>query len=159
MSSGEKRSNELLDRLILDIKAFVLLQGTDEELRAKVSRRIASSQDQSVVRFVESLQSGAPQSDLRQLAVAVGEMVMASILVLVGVVTIVPSAAGSDSVSALVHYFEQLGDLAGGAQQASPAVAFIEFALGALLLLSAFYSLRQAGLHLRRAGLGLKPRG
>ena len=56
MSSSEKRAEELLDKLVLDVKAFVLLQGSEAELKAKLKRKLGGSQDDSISRFVEALQ-------------------------------------------------------------------------------------------------------
>lgn len=156
LSSSEKRTNELLEKLILDIKALVLLQGSDAELKAKLGRKLAASQDQSVRKFVDALQTGQNRSSFRQVVIALGELALASLLVVAGTVTLVPTVVGIHTTGGLVQYFAEKVYGAVGTTPISPYVSFMEFALGALLLLSAFYALRQAALNLKEAGLTVR---
>jgi hypothetical protein len=130
LSSSERVTDELLDRLILNIKSLMLLQGSEAELRAKLIVKLANSHDPSLRKFVDALQSGRLRhSVFPEVLIAVGELVFASLLVVAGTVVLVPTASHT------------------------PLVTFIEFVVGALLMLSAFYTLRQAALNLKEAGL------
>lgn len=156
MNSSERRTNELLDKLILDIKALVLLQRSDEELKRNLGSKLATSQDQSVRRFVDALQTGQSRGGGRQVVIAIGELAVASLLIVAGAVTLVPSVVGINSASGLVQYFAEKVYGAIGNTPISSYVPLIEFVLGALLLLSAFYALREAALNLKEAGLTVK---
>jgi hypothetical protein len=156
LSSSEKRAEELLDKLILDVKAFVLLQGSEGDLKAKLDRKLGQSQDESIRRFVGALQEKRKPETERLLAVALGELALASFLVIAGIVLLVPIVVGIDTPSALVQYFAErvLGAL--GASPLGQYVSFVEFVVGALMMLSAFYTLRHGALHLKEAGLSVE---
>ncbi len=151
--STDRRREEVLDRLILDIKAFVLLQGTDRALQSRVQERLLDSHDEEVRQFVESVQAGRKRGVGQLLVIGLGELVFASVLVLVGTVTLVPTMVGLHSPQDLIVYFSSqiLPPL-----QNSPISQYasaVEFLVGALLLLAAFFTLRQAALNFRGMGL------
>ena len=145
-----------MDRLILDVKAFVLLHGSDADLKAKLGRRLNDSKDESIRRFVNALQAGASPEPGRLFAIALGELTLASFLVLAGILILVPIVVGIDTPAALVQYFAARAFGAIGASPLDKYVSFVEFAVGALLMLSAFYSLRHGALHLKEMGLSIK---
>ncbi len=156
MSVGDERTEELLDRLTLDIKAFVLLHGSDSDLRAKLQRELADSHDESIRKFVESLQPDRRPGTGRLVVIAAGELILASLLVLAGTVTLVPVMAGITSPQGLINYFAGQVYNSLVSSPLYPYTGLIEFAAGALLILSAFYTLRQAALSLKEMGLTIK---
>lgn len=156
MSASDEREEELLDKLILDIKALVLLHGSDVELKARLQRELAESHDESLKRFVESLQSGKRPGTGRLVVIAAGELILASLLVLAGTVTLIPVMAGITSPQGLVSYFSGQIYSSLASSPLYPYTGLIEFAAGALLVLSAFYTLRQAALSLKEMGLAIK---
>ncbi len=156
MSASDEKAGELLDRLTLDIKALVLLHGSDSELKKRLQRELAESHDESVRSFVSSLQSGPKPGSGRLLAIAMGELILASLLVIAGTVALIPVTVGVTTPQGLVNYF--VGQFYGSLAN-SPLyqyTGFIEFVLGALLILSAFYTLRQAAINLKEMGLSVK---
>lgn len=156
MASNETRTDDLLDRLILEIKAVALLYGSEAELRKKLEDRITNSQDESVRRFAKALQTEAPRETGRLLAIALGELLMASILVVAGAVILVPTVVGVNSFAGLLQY---LAERTSGSLVGSPLsqyLSFVEFAVGLVLMLSAFFSLREAASNLKQAGLTVK---
>lgn len=155
MSSTEKRSDELLDKLTLDIKAMVLLAGSDAELGSKVGARLVDSQDQSVRRFVDALQKRRRLNPFQHLAMALGELIVASLLIIAGGVVIVPTVAGVNTPSSLAQYFAEHAYNAFGGSALAGYVSLIEFGLGALLVLAAFYTLHQAAINLGEAGMAV----
>lgn len=156
MSSSERRSQELLEKLILDIKALVLLQPSDKALKEQIQAGIVRSNDESILKFVDSLQSVKKPGSSRLVVIALGELTFASLLVLVGAVALIPTVVGASTPADLVRYFAD--HLYGGIGNSplSPYVSAIEFAIGAVLMLSAFYTLRQAAMNLKEAGLSIK---
>lgn len=146
----------MLDRLILQIKAVTLLYGSDAELREKLGSRLTDSHDEGLRRFVGALQIQTKMETGRLLAIAVGELVMACLLVVAGTIVLVPTVTGVNSLAGLAQY---LSERAGGSSVGSllsPYVSFIEFALGVTLVLSAFFALREAATNLKEAGLAVK---
>ena len=146
----------MLDRLILQIKAVTLLYGSDAELREKLGSRLTDSHDEGLRRFVGALQIQTKMETGRLLAIAVGELVMACLLVVAGTTVLVPTVTGVNSLAGLAQY---LSERAGGSSVGSllsPYVSFIEFALGVTLVLSAFFALREAATNLKEAGLAVK---
>ncbi|MDG6900813.1 MAG: hypothetical protein JRM80_02470 [Nitrososphaerota archaeon] len=156
MTSDEARTEDLLDRLVLEIKAVALLHGSEEELRARLEDKITESHDESVRRFVKALQSERPEETRGRLALALGELLTAAILVVTGAVVLVPTVAGVNTLSSLVNYFAVRTTGPVGTSPLSPYLSFMEFAVGVVLLLSAFFALREAALNLKRAGLAVK---
>jgi len=156
MSTSETKTDDLLDKLILEIKAIALLYGSEFELRERLSDRIAQSHDEDVQRFVKALQVGRHKATGRLLAVALGELVMASVLVVAGTIILAPTVVGVSTLSSLVQYFAERTSGTVSTSPLSPYLSFVEFAIGILLMLSAFFALREAALNLRQAGLSIK---
>lgn len=157
--SGEKRADDLLDRLVLEIKALVLLEASEANLKVRLKGRLVDTHDESLRRFVAALQTRKPRETGRLLAVALGELILASLLVLAGTVVLLPTVAGIDTPAGLVQYFSEK---IAGAVEGSPFSAYVpllEFVMGALLMVSAFYTLRQAAVNLKQAGLAIEPGG
>jgi hypothetical protein len=156
LTVAEKRTEEMLDRLLLEAKGISLLLGTDSELKAALTRRLIESHDESVRRFVKAMQTKKPAETGRLIAIALGELVMASLLVVTGTVVLVPSVIGVNTYAGLVQYFSDRASNLLGSSPVSQYLPFIEFAVGVVLMLSAFFSLREAALNLRQAGLSVK---
>jgi len=156
LATDETRTEDLLDRLVLEIKATSLLYGSEAELREKLERKIAESDDENVRRFVKALQVEGPVQTGRKFALALGELLTAAILVVAGAVVLIPTVAGVNTLSSLVQYFSERTSGTVGTSPLSPYLSFMEFAVGVVLLLAAFFSLREAALNLKQAGLAVK---
>jgi len=163
-SSGEgivyddkKQIDTLADRLILDIKAFMLLSFAKEESVAEfIEGRIVSSQDAQVADFARILkETGRKQVKVNALFfTAIGEMILAAIMAILGIAILAPSVGGLNSPSKLFSYFSQIFQSAADSQSSlSPIVPAIELLLSLLLLLAAFYSLRMAAVALKEGRL------
>ena len=147
----------MLDRLLLEAKAISLLLGSEAELRGALERKLIESHDESVRRFVRAMQTKKHAQSGRLLIIALGELVLASLLVVVGTVILVPSVVGVNTYAGLVQYFTDSASGALGGSPLSQYFPFIEFGVGVVLMLSAFFSLREAALNLRQAGLSVRP--
>jgi hypothetical protein len=156
--SGSEKRDEQMERLILDIKALVLLQGSDSQLRTQVQGRLANSHDESIGRFVEALQVGKPPHTLRLVTMAIGELLLASFLVVVGAATLAPQVAGISTTQGFLQYATSSAATTLTKSPFSAYLPFMEFAIGVVLMLSAFAVLRQAALNLKAADLSVKPR-
>jgi len=156
LTADESGAEDLLDRLVLDIKAISLLYGSETELRDKLGSRVTESNDESIRRFVKALQTEGQVQTGRRLALALGELLTAAILVVAGAVVLVPTVVGVNALSSLVQYFAERTSGAVGTSPLSPYLSFMEFGVGVVLLLAAFFSLREAALNLKQAGLAVK---
>jgi hypothetical protein len=157
LANNETQREDLLDRLILEIKALTLLYGSESELKDELKSKIRESHDESVQEFVKALQIERPSQFGKLLAIATGELVMASMLVVAGAVVLVPTAIGVNTLGDLVQYYSSrvTGSLTGS--PLSPYISFVEFVLGVLLVLSAFFVLREAASNLKEAGFTVGP--
>jgi len=156
LTADESGAEDLLDRLVLDIKAISLLYGSETELRDKLGSKVTESNDESIRRFVKALQTEGQVQTGRRLALALGELLTAAILVVAGAVVLVPTVVGVNTLSSLVQYFAERTSGAVGTSPLSPFLSFMEFGVGVVLLLAAFFSLREAALNLKQAGLAVK---
>jgi hypothetical protein len=159
LSSDDSKAEDMLDRLILEIKAVSLLYGSESELKAKLEDRITRSHDESLLRFVKALQTESAPRRGRLVAIALGELLMASILVVAGTVVLVPTVLGVNTLSGVVQYFAERVEATSASTPLSPYLSLFEFAVGVLLVLSAFFALREAATKLKEAGLSIKSGG
>jgi hypothetical protein len=155
LGDSEKRTDDLVDRLILDIKALVLLHGSEADLKDKLTNELVGSHDESIVKFVKALQRGERQKSGGLILMAAGELVLASLLVLAATIILVPVFVGLNSPGAFLQYLLQDTYSGLGGTPLGQYVSLIEFALGAVLMVSAFYSLRQAAFNLKESGIAI----
>ena len=154
MDTGESATNELVARLKLDVKALTLLYESDSELQHVLDRSLSESQEDYVIRFVRLLQSRRPPSeDEGSIPVALGEIVLASFLTIVGIASFVPVLAGLTTPQQWLGYISSavVPPLSSG--PFAFGLPLLDFVFSAALLLGAFYSLRRATKNLKRAGM------
>ena len=152
-----KAGDELVARLKLDVKALTLLYESDADLRPVLERSLLESHEGYLTRFVGLLQSRRPSEDGGNLPVAVGEIILASFLTIIGLAAFVPVMAGLSTPQQWLHYFS---GAVGPTFANGPlyfGVPLLDFIFSALLLLGAFYSLRRAARNLKSAGRVLEP--
>jgi hypothetical protein len=147
-----KAGEEIVGRLRLDVRALTLLYESDAELRPVVERAFTESQDRYVMRFVELLQRRKKEeAEGGNVPLAIGEIVLAAVLTILGLAAFVPSMAGLSTPQEWLGYLSKLvGPSTSPVYEAAP---LIDFLFSALLLLGAFYSLRRAAKVLKEAGL------
>jgi hypothetical protein len=153
LNKDVKAGEEVVARLKLDVKALTLLYESDADLRPVLERSLLESQDGYMARFVGLLQSRRPSQEDGNLPVALGEIVLASFLTIVGLGAFVPVMAGLSSPQQWLGYFSSAlgpsftnGPLYSG-------IPLLDFVFSAMLLLGAFYSLRRAARNLKNAGM------
>lgn len=156
MSSQERAGDEAVGRLKLDVKALTLLYESDDDLRRVLERSFVDSQEDYVRRFVGLLQARArPAEDRGSLPVAVGEIVLASFLTIVGLASFVPVLAGLGTSQSWLGYLSTAVAPAGVPLNAG--VPALDFGFSAALLLGAFYTLRRASKSLKDSGMVPEP--
>ena len=156
MSKDSKAAEEVVARLKLDVKALTLLYESDADLRPVLERSLLESQEGYIARFVSLLQSRRPPRDGGNLPMALGEIVLASFLTILGLAAFVPAMAGLSSPQQWISYFSSAVGTTFASQPLYSGVPALDFLFSALLLLGAFYSLRRAGKNLKNAGMALE---
>lgn len=154
MADNAEQSDDLLDKLTLDIKALDLLRGSDSEFQARLQSRLLYSHDESVMRFVSSLQIARKPDTAKLVVIGVGELLLASLLIVAGTLALVPNLIGVNSPQQVLGYLGQISNSMSGSPIYSYA-SLVGFLVGTALLLSAFYTLRQAASNLKEMGLFL----
>jgi hypothetical protein len=156
LSTDEKAGDELVARLKLDVRALTLLYESDADLRPVLERALLESQDGYVTRFVGLLQSKRPSEDRGSVPMAVGEIVLASFLTIVGLAAFVPIMAGLTTPQQLLAYFSSALSPSSTGGPLYFGVPLLDFIFSAMLLLGAFYTLRRASKNLKNAGMILE---
>ncbi len=152
MAKEQSRIDFTASKLVLDMKALALLHPTDSDLRAVVANTVLGSYDDQVARVVDSLRAGRPQRKSNNVAVAIGELLLASFLMVAGLVAISPLLIGASDPSTIVNYFStSIGEIA-TSPSFFPLLPELVVVLSVALLLSALYALRKASTTLKEEG-------
>ena len=151
MASRTSSSDEVLSRLFLDIKALMLLYGSEGTLPAATTEKIVSSHDEQISAFVAAISASAKKTSGGRslLIIALSEMILASIFAVVGLAILAPSIVGFSSQTQLVAYFHQIIDAISVQSLSSPIIPTAEFVIAVVLLIGAFYNLRMAATNLK----------
>jgi len=151
MASRTSSTDEVLSRLLLDIKALMLLSGSGGTLPPIVKDKIVSSHDEQISAFVSAIGVSAKKSKggRSSLFIAISDMLLASILAVLGLALLAPSVVGLSSPSQLVGYFDQVVSAISVNSLSNPVIPAAEFVIAVVLLIGAFYNLRVAAENLR----------
>ncbi len=156
MSTDEKMGDEIVARLKLDVRALTLLYESDADLRPVLERSFLESQDSYVTRFTSLLQRRRPSEDGGNVPIALGEIVLAAFLTIVGLAAFVPVLAGLSTPQQWLGYFSSALAPSSANRPLYFWVPPLDFLFSAMLLLGAFYSLRRASKSLKNAGMILE---
>lgn len=143
---------ESIDRILLEIKALSFASSSDETMVRRLRQRILASHDEDIKRFVSAIEPVRPSRPWGEILMGIGELVLAAFLTIAGFVAIIPSVLGLDSPGQVTQYFGELLLTVAPPGLADPVILSMTFTLAVVLLLSAFYTLRQAAPRLRRVG-------
>lgn len=152
MATRTTATDEALSRILLDIKALMLLGGSEVTVATAVREKIALSHDEQISTFVSILAASSKKEDraLPQLFIALSEMILASFLAVIGLAILAPSIVGFGSQAELVAYFDEIISGISVHSLSNPIVPAAEFVIAVLLLVGAFYNLRISASSLRR---------
>jgi len=152
MSQDGRQSDSFLSKVALDMKALALLHPSDAELRAVIRAGLLDSHDEQLDRVIHLLNSERPEKTTNSVALALGQLLLGSFLMVAGIVAIAPFMMGVSDTSALVKFFGAALSSATSAPAFFPVLPELVILLSVALLLSAFYALRSASTTLRDAG-------
>jgi hypothetical protein len=156
MSVDENRGGELVSKLKLDVKALTLLYESDLTLKDALDKTFTESGDPDLLRFVHLLQSRRRPGGLGALLISLGEIVLASFLTIIGIVAFIPALIGLVMPQQFLDYFSRIVVPALASSPLFVAAPALDFVLASVLMLCAFYTLRQASQNIRESGLILE---
>jgi hypothetical protein len=159
LSTDQNAGDEIVSRLKLDIRALTLLYESDTELRPIIERSFLEPREAYVTRFMGLLQPRQPSKGDGNIPMALGEIVLASFLTIVGLAAFVPLMAGLSTPQQWLNYFSSALSPSFAGSPLYFGVPLLDFIFSAMLLLGAFYSLRRAAKSLKKAGLALEQSG
>lgn len=142
------------DKLILDIKTFVLLTENPQILLKTVHEKILGSHDEDVKKFMSLIQPYTKhQNRTGSFLIAIGELVLAAVLSIIGLSLMAPAIMGFQSPSQLLSYLRDLTSSISANSLSNPIIPFFDFLFSLVLLLGAFYVLRRASIDLKDVDL------
>jgi hypothetical protein len=143
---------EILDNVVLNIKALMLLDTSEESLQQLIDTKLSNSHDEEIKRFLKLTRSSKNEkgSTRDYFLVAIGELLIASFLIISGLATLLPSVFGLSSPQELVNFIAQITSKISVQTLSDPMVPGLELLLAILLLLGAFHAVRLAALNLRK---------
>jgi hypothetical protein len=159
LSTDEKAVEEIIARLKLDVMALTLLYESDAKLRLVLEKSFGESQDEYVTKFMGLLQPRRASRGEGSIPMAVGDIVLASFLTVIGLAAFVPAMAGLSTPQQWLGYFSGALSPSFASGPLYFGVPLLDFIFSAALLLGAFYSLRRAAKNLKNAGLVLESSG
>ena len=146
-----------IDKLILDIKTFILLTEENELLSQAVREKVVGSHDEEVEKFLSLIKPRDKQpSRTGSFLIAIGELVFAAILSIIGLSLMAPAIMGFQAPSQLLFYFRDLTSSISIGSLSNPLIPFLDFLFSLVLLLGAFYVLRRASSNMKDADLLLE---
>jgi maltodextrin utilization protein YvdJ len=148
--SKNSSEEEILNQLILNIKALMFLDISQESIQQLVDKNLNNSHDEQVKQFLKFTQVGKKRrGSIRDyLLVAVAELIIASFLIIAGLAAVLPSVLGLTSPQELVSFIGQITSKVSIQALSDPAVPALELLLAVLLLLGAFHTVQLAALNL-----------
>lgn len=153
MVDKEDPLDPLMERLFLDIKGIMILGRNDIQVQNDVRRRIFDSYDEDVANFRELIQKGKAVQFKNLFFMALGEIVFAGLLLLIGLNLLIPSIFSVADPSRIVDYFKNFIITYSNSIGFFDIIIIVDFFISILMLVSAFYMLRQASGNLKEAGL------
>lgn len=141
--------------MILDIKGLMLLKQSDTQIQTVLQEKLIDSHDEEIKGFLELITKPTSRKGRGPLGIALGEMLLAAILILAGVATIAPVVIGLNTSQSLVQYIGNLVVASVSQQSFYFIVELVDLMLSLVLLTAAFYALRRAAQDLREAGIAV----
>jgi ABC-type uncharacterized transport system YnjBCD permease subunit len=159
LSTDEKAGEGIISRMQLEIRALTLLYESDAKLRSVLERSLLESQDEHVTRFLRLVQPRRTSEGGGNVPMAVGEIILASFLTIIGLAAFGPVIAGVSTPQQWLDYFSSVISPSFTSGPLYIGLPLLDFAFSAALLLGAFYSLRRAAKNLKNAGMILESSG
>ncbi|MCL5802812.1 MAG: hypothetical protein ACYCSA_07935 [Thermoplasmataceae archaeon] len=153
MADKEEPLDPIMERLFLDIKSIMILGRNDAQVQNDMRRRIFDSYDEDVANFRELIQKGKPLEFKNLFFMATGEIIFSALLLLIGLNLLIPSIFSVADPSRILDYFKNFVITYSNSTGFFDIIIIVDFFISILMLVSAFYMLKQASGNLKEAGL------
>ncbi len=151
--SAQDPADLVVNRIVLNIRTLGAVAGWGPATTARLRERLLASHDEDIKRFLSSLAGHRPLKPWGQALIGIGELVFGAFLTLIGLILFVPAILGVSSRGAIANYLSGLALGLASPGISDPVVVALGFAFALFLILAALYTLRQASVSLREAGL------
>jgi hypothetical protein len=131
----------------------MIMRETDPSVERELEMAIVGTHDEDVQKFTKLIAPKKITDTRGSFLIGLGELVMASILAVAGLVALAPAAVGFGSPHQLINYISGILSFLASKDPSGFVVVLIEFLLSIALLVSAFNLLRIAAANLNEAGL------
>lgn len=152
MKQDDRQQDLFLSKLVLDMKALALLYPSDLELSTIVRTGLTDRHDEQLQRVLRSLTLRKAERNVNTVALALGQLVLGSLLMAAGIVAIAPFLIGVTNSGDLARFFEEALTNFATAPAFFPVLPELIILLSVVLLLSALYAIRLASVTLKDAG-------
>lgn len=153
MADKEEPLDPIMERLFLDIKSIMILGRNDAQVQNDMRRRIFDSYDEDVANFRELIQKGKPLEFKNLFFMATREIIFSALLLLIGLNLLIPSIFSVADPSRILDYFKNFVITYSNSTGFFDIIIIVDFFISILMLVSAFYMLKQASGNLKEAGL------
>ncbi|MCL5438249.1 MAG: hypothetical protein M1148_03525 [Candidatus Thermoplasmatota archaeon] len=152
LDSGKNDSfDNVLDQVILSIKGLMLLAPGTAGSSNMIRKKISESLDDDLRNFASLVSVKRSHKVGSMVLMAIGEIIIASFLILMGALLAIPPVLTGGS-GGLQSFLSATGT-ALSYSGSSVISSMVDFFLSIILLLSAFYSIREAARSLNEAGI------
>lgn len=149
---GKRSFEELIDATVIDIKALMLLMEKKSDFYNQIRRKFAESGERDIRLFTEIISREKDLRKGRTIIISTGELLLSAFLILFGISVAIPSLEGINSFNALISFYTGTQYYFHGFVSVA-LILLIDLILSVLLLISAFYTIREAAIRIREAGL------
>lgn len=155
---GERKDSfdGLVNQAFLDVKAMMILSSTVQDPDTLIKKKFIESPDEDIRNFRMMLSESTPTRQNVVFVMGIGEMILAVFLSIFGLIFSIPAVLGYDSVTTVGNYFQGVQNALYQLSSSYPITAFLDFVVAVLLLVAAFFSLKQAAYELKRVGLRIQ---
>ncbi|MHB8395861.1 MAG: hypothetical protein ACYDAZ_00915 [Thermoplasmataceae archaeon] len=143
--------DNMLDQAILSIKGLMLLAPGTTGSSNMIRKKISESLDDDLRNFATLVSVKRSHKVGSMVLMALGEVIIASFLIVIGIFLAIPPVVTGGS-GGLQSFLAATGN-ALSYSGSSVISSMVDFALSIILLLSAFYSIREAAKSLNEAGI------
>jgi hypothetical protein len=149
--NGKDSFEDVLSQAVLSIKALMLLSHGVQDAEDRMRRKITLSSDDDLRAFGRTVSVENVRKPGKLVAMGLGELIVSAFLIVAGAILALPPfvTGGSGGIQTFLSSVGSTVSYSGS----GPLSSLIDFILSIILLLAAFYSLREAGQAFSEAGI------
>ncbi|MCL4342783.1 MAG: hypothetical protein M1267_02875 [Candidatus Thermoplasmatota archaeon] len=148
----DSKFDDLINSALIDIKAIMLLMEKKSGFYSQIRRKFTESDDRDVRLFLQIVSEKRRRSDFKGIVISIAEIALAFFLILFGISVMAPGLTGVDSFTGLISFYTGFETALHGALPFA-MVLLVDLFISIILLISAFYTIRESAIALRQSGL------